>query len=153
MSKKYWLCKSEPDNYSIDELEKDGETPWDGVRNYAARNSMRDEMQVGDGVFFYHSNQKPPAIVGVAEVSSEPYPDALQFDPKSKYFDEKSSESEPRWVNVDLRFVEKFENPVDRDALKAENSLDNMELFRLGRLSITPVRKEEWDKIMEMAKG
>lgn len=150
--RKYWLCKSEPDNYSIDDLERDGETPWDGVRNYAARNSMRDDMQVGDGVFFYHSNQKPPAIVGVMEVSSEPYPDALQFDPDSKYFDEKSTESDPRWVNVDMKFVEKFENPVDRDALKAEKALDDMELFRLGRLSITPVRKAEWDTIMEMAK-
>lgn len=150
--RKYWLCKSEPDNYSIDDLERDGETPWDGVRNYAARNSMRDDMQVGDGVYFYHSNQKPPAIVGVMEVSSEPYPDALQFDPDSKYFDEKSTESDPRWVNVDMKFVEKFEKPVDRDALKAEKALEDMELFRLGRLSITPVRKAEWDKIMEMAK-
>ncbi len=151
--RKYWLCKSEPDNYSIDDLERDGETPWDGVRNYAARNSMRDDMQVGDGVFFYHSNQKPPAIVGVMEVSSEPYPDALQFDPDSKYFDEKSTESDPRWVNVDMKFVEKFEKPVDRDALKVEKSLEDMELFRLGRVSITPVRKEEWDTIMEMAKS
>ncbi|MBO6524740.1 MAG: EVE domain-containing protein [Balneolaceae bacterium] len=150
--RKFWLCKSEPDNYSIDDLERDGETPWDGVRNYAARNSMRDDMQVGDGVFFYHSNQKPPAIVGVMEVSSEPYPDALQFDPDSKYFDEKSTESDPRWVNVDMKFVEKFENPVDRDALKAEKSLKDMELFRLGRVSITPVRKSEWDTILKMAK-
>ena len=149
--RKYWLCKSEPDNYSIEDLEKDGETPWDGVRNYAARNSMRDDMQVGDGVFFYHSNQKPPAIVGVMEVSSEPYPDALQFDPDSKYFDEKSTESDPRWVNVDMKFIEKFETPVDREALKEEKSLEDMELFRLARHSITPVRKAEWDTIMEMA--
>ncbi len=149
--RKYWLCKSEPDNYSIEDLEKDGETPWDGVRNYAARNSMRDDMQVGDGVFFYHSNQKPPAIVGVMEVSSEPYPDALQFDPDSKYFDEKSTESDPRWINVDMKFVEKFDNPVDREALKAEKSLEDMELFRLARHSITPIRKSEWDTIMEMA--
>lgn len=152
MSKrKYWLCKSEPDNYSIDDLERDGTTPWDGVRNYAARNSMRDDMQVGDGVFFYHSNQKPPAIVGIMEVCSEPYPDALQFDPKSKYFDEKSSESEPRWVNVDMKFVKKLDTPVDRDMLKAESSLDKMELFRLGRLSITPVTEKEWNTILEMA--
>lgn len=152
MSKrKYWLCKSEPDNYSIDDLKRDGTTPWDGVRNYAARNSMRDDMQVGDGVFFYHSNQKPPAIVGIMEVCSEPYPDALQFDPKSKYFDEKSSESEPRWVNVDMKFVKKLDTPVDRDMLKAESSLDKMELFRLGRLSITPVTEKEWNTILEMA--
>ena len=150
--RKYWLCKSEPDKYSIDDLERDGETPWDGVRNYAARNSMRDDMQVGDGVFFYHSNQKPPAIVGVMEVSSEPYPDALQFDPDSNYFDEKSTESDPRWINVDMKFVEKFETPVDREALKEEKSLEDMELFRLARHSITPVRKAEWETIMEMAK-
>ncbi len=148
---KYWLCKSEPENYSIDDLKKDGKTPWDGVRNYAARNSMRDDMQVGDGVFFYHSNQKPPAIVGIMEVCSKPYPDALQFDPKSKYFDEKSSESEPRWVNVDMKFIKKLDTPVDRDMLKVESSLDKMELFRLGRLSITPVTKKEWNKILDMA--
>ncbi|MEQ9308794.1 MAG: EVE domain-containing protein [Balneolaceae bacterium] len=151
--RKYWLCKSEPEKYGIDDLKKDGETPWDGVRNYAARNSMRDDMKVGDGILYYHSNQKPPAIVGIAEVSSEPYPDALQFNPKSNYFDPKSSEAEPRWINVNVKFIEKFENPVDREALKAEKSLDNMELFRLGRHSITPVRKEEWDKILEMAKS
>lgn len=151
--RKYWLCKSEPENYSIDDLKDEGETPWDGVRNYAARNSMRDDMKIGDGILYYHSNQKPPAIVGIAEVSSEPYPDALQFNPKSKYFDPKSSESEPRWINVNVKFVEKFDNPVDREALKAEKSLDNMELFRLGRHSITPVRKKEWDKILEMAKS
>lgn len=151
--RKYWLCKSEPEKYGIDDLQRDGETPWDGVRNYGARNSMRDDMKIGDGILYYHSNQKPPAIVGIAEVSSEPYPDALQFDPTSKYFDPKSSEAAPRWVNVDVKFVEKFENPVSRDALKAEKSLDNMELFRLGRMSITPVRKKEWDKILKMAKS
>jgi len=148
--KKYWLCKSEPDNYSIDELEEDGITPWDGVRNYAARNFMRDEMQVGDVVFFYHSNQKPPAIVGVMEVASEPYPDALQFDPDSKYFDPKSDENDPRWVNVDMKFISKLKNPIGRDALKAEEALQGMELFRLGRLSITHVTEEEWNTIQEM---
>ncbi|NET33425.1 MAG: EVE domain-containing protein [Cyanothece sp. SIO1E1] len=148
--KKYWLCKSEPDNYSIDELEKDGVTPWDGVRNYAARNFMRDEMQVGDGVFFYHSNQKPPSIVGIMEVASEPYPDALQFDPDSKYFDPKSDENDPRWVNVDMKFISKLKNPIGRDELKSEELLQGMELFRLGRLSITHVTEEEWNKIQEM---
>lgn len=149
--RKYWLCKSEPEKYSIDDLQKDGETPWDGVRNYAARNSMRDDMKIGDGVLYYHSNQKPPAIVGLAEVSSEPYPDALQFDPKSGYFDPKSSEAEPRWVNVDMKFVEKFENSVTLPNLKAEPVLEKMELFRLARLSITPVTEAEWIKIHEMA--
>lgn len=147
----YWLCKSEPDNYSIDELEQDGTTPWDGVRNYGARNYMRDEMKPGDGVFFYHSNQKPPAIVGMMEVVSEPYPDALQFDPDSKYFDKKSSEEDPTWINVDMKFVCKFDTPVDREAIKAKAELDDMELFRLGRYSITRVSEEEWKVIKEMA--
>ncbi|WP_290873501.1 EVE domain-containing protein [Gracilimonas sp.] len=149
--RQYWLMKSEPEDYSIDDLKKDGETPWTGVRNYGARNFMRDEMNVGDGVLFYHSNISTPVIVGAMEVSSEPYPDPLQFDPNSKYFDEKSSESEPRWQLVDVKFVQKFENPVTRDAMKEEAALDDMELFRLARHSITPVREEEWKKIHEMA--
>jgi len=146
----YWLCKSEPDNYSINDMESDGNTPWDGVRNYAARNFMRDEMQVGDRVFFYHSNQKPPSIVGIMEVVSEAYPDALQFDPDSKYFDPKSSEENPRWVNVDMKFISKLENPIGRDDLKAETALNGMELFRLGRHSITHVTKKEWNTILKM---
>ena len=146
----YWLCKSEPDNYSIDEMEKDGTTPWDGVRNYGARNYMRDEMKPGDGVLFYHSNQKPPAIVGMMEVISEPYPDALQFDPDSKYFDPKSSEENPTWINVDMKFVRKLDKPISRYALKDDPDLENMELFRLGRYSITKVTEAEWNKIHEM---
>lgn len=149
--RKYWLMKSEPEDYSIDDLKKDGETPWTGVRNYGARNFMRDEMNVGDGVLLYHSNISTPVIVGTMEVCSTPYPDPLQFDPSSKYFDEKSSESEPRWQLVDVKFVQKFENPVTRDAMKEESALDDMELFRLGRYSITPVRESEWKKIHEMA--
>ncbi|MCH2450898.1 MAG: EVE domain-containing protein [Gracilimonas sp.] len=149
--RKYWLMKSEPEDYSIDDLKDDGETAWTGVRNYGARNFMRDEMNVGDGVLFYHSNISTPVIVGTMEVCSEPYPDPLQFDPNSKYFDEKSSESEPRWQLVDVKFVQKFENPVTRDAMKEEAALEDMELFRLGRYSITPVRESEWKKIHEMA--
>lgn len=149
--RKYWLCKSEPENYNIDQLQIDGRTPWDGVRNYAARNFMRDEMKTGDGCFFYHSNQKPPAIVGVMEVCTEAYPDKLQFDPSSKYFDKKSIESDPRWVNVDMQFLAKLETPVNRDMLKAAPELQNMELFRLGRLSITPVTEAEWIKIHDLA--
>ncbi len=146
----YWLCKSEPDNYSIDEMEKDGKTPWDGVRNYGARNYMRDGMKPGDGVFFYHSNQKPPAIVGIMEVISEPYPDALQFDPESKYFDPKSSEENPRWINVDMKFVAKLIEPLSRYTLMDTPELEHMELFRLGRYSITKVTQSEWNKIHEM---
>lgn len=149
--KKYWLMKSEPEDYSIDDLKEDGETPWTGVRNYGARNFMRDEMNEGDGVLFYHSNISTPVIVGTMEVCSEAYPDPLQFDPSSKYFDEKSSESEPRWQLVDVKFVQKFDNPVTRNAMKEEAALDDMELFRLGRYSITPVKESEWKKIHEMA--
>src|SRR6056297_1853474 len=152
MSKRqYWLMKSEPDAYSIDNLKRDGSIRWSGVRNYEARNTMRDDMNVGDRSFFYHSNVKPPAIVGEMEVCSEPYPDPLQFDPSSKYFDEKSTESDPRWQLVDVKFVQKFENPVTRDAMKEEAALDDMELFRLGRYSITPVTESEWKKIHDMA--
>ena len=108
--RKYWLMKSEPDVFGIDDMEKAGVEPWDGIRNYAARNYMRDEMKIGDKVFFYHSNAKPMAIVGTMEVASEPYPDPTQFDPKAKYFDPKSKESDPKWHLVDVRFVQKFEH-------------------------------------------
>ena len=101
----YWLMKSEPDAYSIDDLERDGREPWDGIRNYQARNMMRDDMKVGDKVFFYHSNCKEPGVVGVIKVASKPYPDPTQFDPESKYYDPKSKEDDPRWCLVDVEFV------------------------------------------------
>lgn len=107
-------------------------------------------MRIGDLCFFYHSNQNPPSIVGIMEVCSEAYPDALQFDPTSKYFDEKSSESEPRWMNVDVKFIEKLSRPITRDQLKAEDCLEAMELFRLGRYSITRVQAEEWEHILTL---
>lgn len=143
--------KSEPYAYSIDDLEKDQVEPWDGIRNYEARNFMRDEMNIGDGILFYHSNVKPPVIVGTMEVASEPYPDPTQFDPDSKYFDEKSSEEDPTWQLVDVKFVQKFDNPVTRDAIKEEASLQDMTLLKRMRLSITPVTEAEWNKIHEMA--
>ena len=148
---RYWLMKSEPDAYSIDDLERDQVEPWDGIRNYQARNFMRDDMKIGDKVFFYHSNAKPIAIVGTMEVASEPYPDHTQFDPKSKYFDEKSSEEDPRWQLVDVKFIQKFENPVTREAMKEVPELEEMLIFKRSRLSITPVQENEWNKIMEMA--
>jgi len=152
MSKRqYWLMKSEPDAYSIDDLKRDGQIHWSGVRNYEARNIMRDKMNVGDRAFFYHSNVKPPSIVGEMEICTEPYPDPLQFDPDSKYFDEKSSESDPRWHLVDVKFVEKFDAPVTRDALKNDSFFDEMQLFKRNRLSITSVREEEYKKILKMA--
>ena len=147
----YWLMKSEPDAYSIDDLERDQVEPWDGIRNYQARNFMRDDMKIGDKVFFYHSNAKPIAIVGTMEVASEPYPDHTQFDPKSKYFDEKSSEEDPRWQLVDVKFIQKFDNPVTREAMKEVPELEEMLIFKRSRLSITPVEESEWNKILEMA--
>lgn len=143
--------KSEPEAYGINDLERDGVEPWDGIRNYAARNYMRDDMNIGDRALFYHSNVKPPVIVGEMEICSEPYPDPTQFDPGSKYFDEKSSESEPRWELVDVKFVRKFKNPVTRDAMKEEQALSGMMLFKQIRLSITPVKEKEYKKILEMA--
>lgn len=147
----YWLMKSEPDAYSIDDLERDGVEPWDGIRNYAARNYMRDEMNVGDKVLFYHSRISPAEIVGTMEVASEPYPDPTQFDPESKYFDEKSSEEDPTWMLVDVKFIQKFDTIVDREQLKKDEILQDMELFRLARHSITPVREKEWERIHELA--
>lgn len=148
---KYWLMKSEPYAFSIDDLEEVGTEPWDGVRNYEARNYMRDDMKVGDKILFYHSNVRPPKIVGTMEVASEPYPDPTQFDPDSKYFDEKSSEEDPTWQLVDVKFIQKFENPVTRDAIKKEPALQEMVILKRFRLSITPVTEAEWKKIHEMA--
>lgn len=151
MSRTYWLMKSEPDAYSIDDLERDGVEPWDGIRNYEARNFMRDEMTIGDRALFYHSNVKPPVIVGQMEVCSEPYPDPTQFDPESKYFDEKSSESEPRWELIDVRYLETFPKPVTRDRLKEDEQLSEMMLFKRNRLSITRVTREEFERVLALA--
>lgn len=147
----YWLMKSEPDEYSIDDLERDEVEPWDGIRNYEARNTMRDDMKVGDGILFYHSRISPPEIAGTMEVASQPYPDPTQFDPDSKYFDEKSSEEDPTWKLVDVKFVQKFNKPVTRTAMKEEPALEEMVIFKRRRLSITPVTEAEWKKIHEMA--
>jgi predicted RNA-binding protein with PUA-like domain len=151
MSKKqYWLMKSEPYAYSIDDMDKDGQIHWSGVRNYEARNIMRDKMNVGDRAFFYHSNVNPPAIVGEMEICTEPYADPTQFDPDSNYFDDKSSESNPRWQLVDVKFIRKFEVEVTRDMLR-ESGLSDMQLFKRNRLSITQVEENEYFKILELA--
>lgn len=152
--KNYWLMKSEPDTFSIDDLKsRPGQKePWDGVRNYQARNFMRDEMKVGDAVLFYHSNCNPPGIVGLAEVASEPYPDPTAFDSQSKYFDEKSDPENPRWILVDVKFVRKFGKTVPLADLKEEAALSEMKILQRGnRLSITPVKKKEYDRIVKMA--
>ena len=151
--KKYWLMKSEPDVFSIDDLAlcpKQTE-PWDGVRNYQARNFMRDDMKKGDLVLFYHSNCKPPGIAGMAEVATEGYPDPTAFDPKSKYCDPKSDPKNPRWILVDVKFKKKFKNYISLDDLKTHKSLKEMKVLQKGnRLSITPVAKEEFEYIKKL---
>ena len=145
----YWLMKSEPDVYSIDDLQRDGREMWDSIRNYQARNMMRDDMRIGDEVFFYHSNCKEPAIVGISRVCSEPYADPTQFDKKSNYFDPKSTKDNPRWVLVDVEFVRKLDRPILLSELREQPGLDGMILTRRGnRLSIMPVTSQDWDLIL-----
>jgi predicted RNA-binding protein with PUA-like domain len=147
----YWLMKSEPDVYSIDHLAKDGREMWDSIRNYQARNMMRDDMKIGDEVFFYHSNCKAPGVVGIMKVASEPYPDPVQFDKKSRYFDAKSKPEDPRWILVDVEFVRKLARNITLTEVKAEKSLEDMILTRRGnRLSIMPVEKKHWKKILSL---
>jgi predicted RNA-binding protein with PUA-like domain len=145
----YWLMKSEPDAFSIDDLASRGAAgePWDGVRNYQARNMMRDTMRVGDQVFFYHSNCEVPGIVGIAEVASEPYPDATAFDPEAKYYDPKSDPENPRWFLVDVRYVRHLHRNIPLTELKAhaDGALADFALVRRGnRLSVMPVTDEQW---------
>ena len=147
----YWLIKSEPDAYSIDDLERDGREMWDGIRNYQARNTMRDDMKIGDEIFFYHSSCKVPGVVGIARVASDPYPDPTQFDKKSKYFDPKSNKENPRWCLVDIEFVRKTRRIITLAEIKAQKSLDGMILTRKGnRLSIMPVSEKHWTKILSL---
>ena len=146
-----WLMKSEPDVYGIDDLSRDGSEPWDGIRNYQARNMMRDDMQMGDRVFFYHSNCDDIGIVGIAQVTSQAYPDPTQFDPKSRYHDPKSSDENPRWCLVDIGFVRKLKRTITLAELKDESELDGFALIRKGnRLSIMPVSDEHWDHILTL---
>ncbi len=148
----YWLMKSEPDAYSIDDLARDKSAEWDGIRNYQARNFMRDDMRVGDWVFFYHSNAKPPGVVGLARVCKTAYPDHTAFDPGSKYHDPKSDPANPRWVMVDVEFVEKFADPVSLEALKAELALAEMLVVQRGqRLSIQPVQRAHFEHVLTLA--
>lgn len=147
----YWLMKSEPDVYSIDDLKKDRTTSWDGVRNYSARNNMR-AMRKGDLVLFYHSNANPPGVSGVAKVDKEAYPDHTAWDKRSKYYDEKSTRDKPRWDMVDVRFVEKFKRLVPLDELKTAKGLGDMVVTKRGRLSVQPVRKKEFDIVCRLAR-
>jgi predicted RNA-binding protein with PUA-like domain len=147
----YWLMKSEPDVYSIDDLKRDKREPWDSIRNYQARNMMRDDMKIGDKIFFYHSNCGEIGIVGIMKVASKPYPDATQFDPKSRYCDPKSDPDNPRWMLVDVAFVKKLKRTISLAELKAQASLEEMILVRKGnRLSIMPVNEAHWNIILGM---
>ncbi len=149
---KYWLMKTEPTTFSIDDLQKKKREPWDGVRNYQARNFMRDEMKIGDLVLFYHSNAKPPGIAGLAKVCSKPYPDPTQFQPSSHYYDPKSSKEDPRWELVDVSFVKKFPNIIPLPKLRDFATLKDMALLQKGsRLSIQPVTKKEYDFIVSLS--
>lgn len=148
---RYWLMKSEPEEFSIDDLQRVRREPWDGVRNYQARNFMRDQMRVGDGVLFYHSNCKPPGITGIARVASTPYPDPTQFDPDSPYFDPKSDPQQPRWMLVDVEFERKLRRMITLPELKDCAELEDFALVRRGnRLSVMPVEPQQWKTILAM---
>ncbi|KAF0812266.1 hypothetical protein IGB42_03256 [Andreprevotia sp. IGB-42] len=146
----YWLMKSEPDDVSIDDLQRTGHIGWYGVRNYQARNFMRDGMQVGDGVLFYHSSCAQPGVAGFAEVSKLAYPDPTQFDAESKYFDPKSAVEKPRWQQVDVRFIAKT-RILPLEEMRRYPELAGMQVLKKGnRLSITPVTASEWSFIQSL---
>ena len=146
----YWLMKSEPDEFSIDDLARKKTEPWSGVRNYPARNFLR-EMRKGDGVLFYHSSCDEPGVVGIAEVATAAHPDPTQFDPKSDYFDAKSARDEPRWSLVDVKFKRKLKRVIALNELKSREELNGLALIRPGnRLSVLPVSKAQWDFILEL---
>lgn len=149
----YWLMKSEPETFGIDHLQqsKSQINCWDGVRNYQARNFMRDSMQLGDKAFFYHSNCKIPGIVGIVEIVSDSYPDYTAFDPESKYYDPKSNQVNPRWYMRDIKLVKEFSRIISLSELRADPELSTLLILRTGnRLSITPVTELEWHKILNL---
>ena len=151
--RRYWLLKSEPHAFSFDDLlsAEGRRTAWDGVRNYTARNTLRDDMKVGDGVLFYHSNTKPPGIAGVAKVVREGYPDPTQFDPDDAHYDPKASKDDPRWMMVDIQAVRALARYVELDELRAAPGLANMALVQRGqRLSVQPVRAAEWRQVLKL---
>jgi predicted RNA-binding protein with PUA-like domain len=141
--------KSEPDDYSIDDLERDIREPWDGIRNYQARNMIRDEMKVGDQAFFYHSSCKVPSVVGIMKIASDAYADPTQFDPKNKHYDAKSPADNPRWLLVDVNFERKMKRPITLKELKDHPDLSDFRLNQRGnRLSIFPVSEDHWNLIV-----
>jgi predicted RNA-binding protein with PUA-like domain len=150
----YWLIKSEPDAYSIDDLasQPEGRDHWDGIRNYQARNFIRDDMQIGDLAFFYHSNCKPPGIVGICEIVSDAYPDHTAFDPGEKYYDPGSDPDDPRWLMRDVEFRRKTRRLISLEEIKQQaERLEGFPLIRRGnRLSVMPVSEEHWDFILSL---
>lgn len=151
---KYWLMKSEPDAFGIDDLAKRPRKtePWDGIRNYQVRNMLRDDMQKGDEALFYHSSCKEPGVVGIMRIVRTAYPDHTAFDPESKYYDPKSDPENPRWFMVDVQLVRKFKRTISLQELKTHPQLADMLILRRGnRLSITPVSKKHWDYILKLA--
>ncbi|MFL6587568.1 MAG: EVE domain-containing protein [Luteimonas sp.] len=153
--KRYWLMKSEPEDFSIDDLARVGTEPWTGVRNYQARNFMRDGMRVGDGVLFYHSNTDVPGIYGIAEVASTAYPDPSQFKKSSKYFDEKATEETPRWFLVDVGYVRTLAHPISLAEIREHSAAlgEEFALIRKGaRLSVLPVTSAQWKVLLSLEK-
>ena len=149
---RYWLMKSEPDVFGIGDLRKKKRSGWDGVRNYQARNFMRDEMRKGDLILFYHSNAEPSGIAGIARVSRESHPDPTQFDRKSEYFDPKATPEKPIWMMVEVEFVEEFSRLLPLEQLRKEKALSKMPLVQKGtRLSVMPVTESEWSCILGLA--
>ncbi len=153
MSQQYWLMKSEPEAYSIDDLKRDGKTYWDGVRNYQARNFMRDQMKVGDLVLYYHSNAEPSGVAGIAKICRTGYPDFCAWDPKDKHYDPSSNPAKPTWMMVDLEFVEKFPHFVSLQELKANPDLDGMLVLKKGmRLSVQPVEEIHFEGVRRLGR-
>ena len=151
--KRYWLMKSEPTDFSIDDLQRVGTEPWSGVRNYQARNFMRNNMQVGDGVLFYHSNCEVPGIYGIAEIASGAYPDPTQFQKKSKYYDDKATRETPRWFLVDVGYVRTLQSPISLAIIRAhaESLGEEFALIRKGtRLSVLPVSAAQWKLLLSL---
>jgi len=145
----YWLMKSEPETYSIDDLKEFQTDHWDGIRNYQVRNFFRDQMKIGDKAFFYHSNCKEPGIVGLMEIASEAYPDHTAFDSKEKYFDAKSDPENPRWLMLDVNYIRHTKRNITLSELRDHRSIKEMRLLQKGnRLSVIPMTKKEWDYIL-----
>lgn len=145
----YWLMKSEPDCFSIDDLKAKKTAPWDGVRNYQVRNMFRDDMKPGDLAFFYHSSCEVPGIYGVMKIASVAYPDPTQFDPKADHYDPKSKKEEPRWLLVDVTFQRKLKKPITLAQMRDDKKLANFRLLATGnRLSVMPVGKEHWEYLL-----